>query len=244
MPAMPMPMIYASRGSRRIGALFQCALHRINDGLGDHQVGGTLVLAVDDGPAREIVVGHAQKLVVALIRLVVVFQMLKIAVGHTPCSRRIGAQLAQALLLRLFGHMHEELHDHIAIGRKLAFELAGGGAVGLREVLFIGVEQTTGGRGVPAALVDGHLAAHAQRIPKFLHERLEPGHAGAHVAEALGLFLVKVGEHMHMRGTGIQVVEQIADAAAFAGTLPSLEQNHEAQTFRASLLLQNNELGQ
>ena len=47
---------------------------------------------------------------------------------------------------------------------------------------------------------------------------------------------------MHRGGTGVELVHEIRDAAALAGTAPAFEQHDKANALRTRLLLQHDEL--
>ena len=124
-------------------------------------------------------------------------------------------------------------------GAAALLELGGGNLVG--GFAEFDVEHVLQRGGIPSAIVQRHIAARAKRFPELLHERIVPAHPLAHVREQARFLRVEVGGYVHRGRSRIEVVEQIGYAAAFARSVPALEQDGEADALRARLLLQDDE---
>ena len=106
----------------------------------------------------------------------------------------------------------------------------------------LGGEHHTLCGGVPALLVEGDGAALSQTLPEGLHEGLVARDAVFERGEELGVFVGREDRVHHVGGAGVHEVEEVADAAALAGSVPALEEHHQAQLLLAGLLLQEHEL--
>ena len=226
------------------------ALQGVHQRAGDGEVRATLVLAVEQHPRGKIVVAALEQAVVQLVGSLVTVMAFELLLGHAPAGHRVVVQPLQALDLRFLGHMHEELHHHVAIGHKLLLEVVDG--VQVVALLFLGkqqlgrrvVEHMLDDRRVPAAIVERDGVALAQGLPEGLHNGVETRHA-AFAADELALGVrIEVEPHVNPGGTGVQVVHEVGNAAALTGAVPALKQHHEPHALVVGLLLEHHELGQ
>ena len=197
------------RGRRKGGGVLlrvKRLVERVDQRLGDLEVGATLVLTVDQVPWRVREVAAFQQVVVQAVRLLVFADGGHLAVGHAPGGGGVAAQARQALALRLLRHMDEELHHHVAVVGELLLEVGGAGKGAAQRVdvallgglvhsashgsarvehlaVFdfhfaeLGVEHALHGRCVPAAVVERDGAAPAKRLPELLHHGVKAAHA-------------------------------------------------------------------
>ena len=105
----------------------------------------------------------------------------------------------------------------------------------------LGDEQTAQGGLVPAAVEKGHVAAGAQRLPELLHHGVVVVRAHALLEEGARRLGIEPFGHVHARRAGVEVVEQVGDAAALAGAVPAFEEDHDADALVVGLLLEHRE---
>ena len=138
----------------------ECALQGVHQRAGDGEVRTALVLAVEQHPGSEVVVAALEQTVVQLVGGLVAVMALELLLGHAPAGHRIVVQPLQALDLGFLGHMHEELHHHVAIGHKLLLEVVNG--IQVVALLLLGkqqfgrrvVEHMLNDRRIPTAIVE------------------------------------------------------------------------------------------
>ena len=111
-----------------------------------------------------------------------------------------------------------------------------------RERAELRVQQVLRGGRVPAAVVERHGAARAERAPELLHDREEARHPLVGPRESAGGLHVQVLGDVDARGARVQVVHEVGDAAALAGAVPALEQHHQPHALLHRFLLQHHEL--
>ena len=257
-----------------VGACRQGVLKRVHERLGNLDVGRPAILAVHDGPGGEIEIAAIEKAVVNLVPIVVVLRQLHLALAHAPGGVGVLAQGVQALLLRLLGHVHEQLHDGVPVVHEHLLEVEGnllvaaddiarqraagsdGGALAFRQLLHFLSEffqlfrlllnepeqHLLGRRRVPAAIVERYLATLAERFPELLHQGIDARYIPLGAREILGGLHIDVFGHMHLRGARIQLVNELGNTAALAGSRPTFNEHDQAHALRARLLLQQNEL--
>ena len=95
-----------------------------------------------------------------LVGGLVAVMALELLLGHAPTGHGIVVQPLQAFDLGFLGHMHEELHHHVAIGHKLLLEVVNG--IQVVALLLLGkqqfgrrvVEHMLNDRRIPTAIVE------------------------------------------------------------------------------------------
>ena len=225
----------------------------------DGQVHATAILSVQHDPRSVIEIRLVQHLVVDLVHAVVIVQLRQVALIDAPGRIRIRGQRAQTVLHGVLRDVQEELLHQVAVIHKLAFEGIDGmvehirlhlvrlfGGVFVQKRLHLRerriVQQRLTQRGVPAAIEERDIATRTQRFPEVLQQRVVPGNPAVDAVELLRLFGVQVLRYIDGRRTGVQMVQDVGDAATLPGSVPAFEQHHHAHAFLFGALLQHDKL--
>ena len=190
--------------------------------LGNTQVYPTMIGGIKQDPGGSLEVRALQHLVINTVRLAIVLELFKIALGHAPLGCRVAIQTHQTLALGLLGDMQEEFDYQIAIVAQLCFEVFNGGKHACRMSLnrsafFLGklsllwehVDHMLRRHRIPTAIIERHTPTLTKRFPKLLHNREIASGAELFAQNVFGFFAFEIFRNVYRSVARIQVIQQI-----------------------------------
>ena len=228
-------------------ALAQRALISRHERREDDEVREAPVVRRDDTPWCVIGRGGREDLIEHLAARIVSLRVLEVALGDTPGGLLVGGELLETFALLLLADMEEELEDDIPVIGELPLIALDGLDVGhedLAELLCLPLALKAGkcilvidpfahlaqGAPIPTLVEDRERAMHARLRP----ERLDEG-------EPLLLLGGLVRRHVDREGAGIEIADEVADAAALARCIPALEEHDGGNLLADGSLLQQDQ---